>query len=100
MSISFYLMDGENISNGLYSMFVGSSLYHGGAFTGVLKAIFIFVVPSLLVGAFPLEIILNFSLFKLLLLICLTLFWLVFSIYFFYKSLRRYESNNSFGFSG
>ena len=100
MSISFYLMDGENISNGLYSMFVGSSLYHGGAFTGVLKAIFIFVVPSLLVGAFPLEIILNFSLFKLLLLICLTLFWLVFSIYFFYKSLRRYESNNFFGFSG
>lgn len=100
MSISFYLMDGENISNGLYSMFVGSSLYHGGAFTGVLKAIFIFIVPSLLVGAFPLEIILNFSLFKLLLLICLTLFWLVFSIYFFYKSLRRYESNNFFGFSG
>ena len=100
MSISFYLMDGENISNGLYSMFVGSSLYHGGAFTGVLKAIFIFIVPSLLVGAFPLEIILNFSLFKLLLLICLTLFWLVFSIYFFYKSLRRYESHNFFGFSG
>ena len=53
MSISFYLMDGENISNGLYSMFVGSSLYHGGAFTGILKIIFIFVIPSLLVGAFP-----------------------------------------------
>lgn len=100
MSISFYLMDGENISNGLYSMFVGSSLYHGGAFTGVLKGIFIFVVPSLLIGAFPLEIILSFSLFKFLLLIGLTLFWLIFSIYFFYKSLRHYESNNFFGFSG
>ncbi len=100
MSISFYLMDGENISNGLYSMFVGSSLYHGGAFTGVLKAIFIFIIPSLLLGAVPLEIVLNYSFYKVLLLIGLTLFWLVFSIYFFYKSLRKYESNNFFGFGG
>lgn len=100
MSISFYLMDGENISNGLYGMFVGSSLYHGGAFTGVLKAIFIFIVPSLLLGAVPIEIINSFSFFKILLFIILTVFWLVFSIYFFYKSLRKYESNNFFGFGG
>lgn len=100
MSISFYLMDGENISNGLYGMFVGSSLYHGGAFTGVLKAIFIFIVPSLLLGAIPIEIINSFSFVKILLFIVLTVFWLVFSIYFFYRSLRKYESNNFFGFGG
>lgn len=100
MSISFYLMDGENISNGLYGMFVGSSLYHGGAFTGVLKAIFIFIVPSLLLGAIPIEIINGFSFVKVLLFIVLTVFWLVFSIYFFYRSLRKYESNNFFGFGG
>lgn len=100
MSISFYLMDGENISNGLYSMFVGSSLYHGGAFTGILKTIFIFVIPSLLIGSFPIEIVLRFDAFKFLLLMGLTLFWLIFSIHFFYRSMRRYESNNFFGFSG
>ena len=100
MSISFYLMDGENISNGLYGMFVGSSLYHGGAFTGVLKAIFIFIVPSLLLGTIPIEIINSFSFVKILLFIVLTVFWLVFSIYFFYRSLRKYESNNFFGFGG
>lgn len=100
MSISFYLMDGENISNGLYGMFVGSSLYHGGAFTGVLKAIFIFIVPSLLLGAVPIEIINSFSFLEILLFIVLTVFWLVFSIYFFYRSLRKYESNNFFGFGG
>lgn len=100
MSISFYLMDGENISNGLYGMFVGSSLYHGGAFTGVLKAIFIFIVPSLLLGAVPIEIINSFSFLEILLFIILTVFWLVFSIYFFYRSLRKYESNNFFGFGG
>lgn len=32
-------------------------------------------------------------------LICLlTIFWLILSILFFYKSLRKYESNNFFGF--
>ena len=44
MSISFYLMDGENVSTGIYYTFVSGSLYHGGAFTGVLRAIFIFII--------------------------------------------------------
>lgn len=100
MSVSFYLMDGENISSGIYGMFLSSSLYHGGAFTGVLKIIFTFVIPSLLLGAFPIEIIINFSVYKIILFIFLTLFWLVFSIKFFYKSMERYESNNFFGFGG
>lgn len=100
MSISFYLMDGENISNGFYGLFVSSSLYHGGAFTGILKFIFIFIVPSLLLGTVPIGIINSFSLVKLLVFIGLSIFWLLFSIYFFYRSLRKYESNNFFGFGG
>ena len=98
MSISFYLMDGENISSGLYGMFLSASLYHGGAFTGVLKAIFIFIVPSLLIGSVPVEIIKNLSLKNISLIILLATFWLVISVLFFYKSLKKYESNNFFGF--
>lgn len=100
MSISFYLMDGENISSGLYGMFLSASLYHGGAFTGVLKAIFVFIVPSLLIGSVPVEIIKNLSLKNISLIILLATFWLVISVLFFYKSLKKYESNNFFGYSG
>jgi len=100
MSISFYFMDGENISQGIYGMFISASLYHGGAFTGVLKAIFVFIIPSLLLGAIPVEIVKSMSLSHICLIILLTIFWLVFSIVFFYKSLRKYESNNLFGFGG
>jgi len=100
MSISFYLMDGENISQGLYGMFVSASLYHGGAFTGILKALFVFIVPSLLLGAVPVELVKSLSLFDISLVLLLTIIWLVISIVFFYKSLKKYESNNFFGFGG
>ena len=100
MSISFYLMDGHNVSNGLYGTFVSNSLYHGGAFTGVLRAIFIFIIPSLLVGAVPVEIVKGLSLDGLIVVIFLATFWFLFSVFFFYKSLRKYESNNFFGFGG
>ena len=91
-------MDGENVSQGLYGMFVSASLYHGGAFTGILRAIFIFIIPSLLVGAVPVEIVKGLSLDGLIVVIFLATFWFLFSVFFFYKSLRKYESNNFFGF--
>lgn len=98
MSVSFYLMDGHNVSQGLYGMFLSNSLYHGGAFTGLLRVIFTFVMPSLLLGAIPVEIVKNLSITTLIMIMLLTIFWFILSIMFFYKSLRKYESNNLFGF--
>lgn len=98
MSVSFYLMDGHNVSQGLYGMFLSNSLYHGGAFTGVLRFIFIFVMPSLLLGAVPVEIVKTLSIPSLIMILALAVFWFVISIMFFYKSLKKYESNNLFGF--
>lgn len=98
MSISFYLMDGHNISDGLYGMFIGNSTYHGGAFTGILRFIFIFIMPSLLLGAVPIEIVKTLSVNSFIMIVVLTIVWLIVSVGFFYKSLRKYESNNLFGF--
>lgn len=98
MSLSFYLMDGHNVSNGFFGLFLSNSLYHGGAFTGVLKVIFIFIVPSLLAGALPVEIVKFMDINKLLLMIGLAILWFSFSVLFFNKSLKKYESNNLFGF--
>lgn len=100
MSVSFYFMEGDNISMGLFQMFLTPSLYHGGAFNKVLRIIFTFAIPALLVGAIPVEIIKDITLLKMLGILGLSIFWLVVSILFFYKSLKRYESNNFFGFGG
>lgn len=98
MTISFYLMDGSNISNGLYGTFVSNTLYHGGAFIGVLRLIFIFLIPSLVVGALPVETIKNPSLEGVISITFISIMWFYISVKFFYKSLRKYESNNLFGF--
>ena len=100
MSISFYLMDGYNVSQGIYGMFMSNSLYHGGAFTGLLRVIFTFVIPSLLLGAIPVEIVKSLSIPGIIMIILLTIFWLIISNAFFYKSMKKYESNNLFGFGG
>lgn len=98
MTISFYVMDGQNVSSGFYNTFLSNSLYHGGAFTGVLRFLFTFIMPSLLLGAVPVELVNDFSISRLLVMIISTIFWLIISIVFFNKSLKKYESNNLFGF--
>lgn len=100
VSLSFYFMEGDNISNGVFQIFLTPSLYHGGAFNKVLRIIFTFVIPALLVGAIPVEILKDISLLKIFGVLGLSIFWLAVSILFFYKSLKRYESNNFFGFGG
>ena len=97
-SFSFYFMEGENISLSIYQTFLSTSIYHGGAFTGILRKVFIYIMPALLVGAVPVEIVKNINLTKVLGIILLTMMWLYISIKFFYRSLKKYESNNFFGF--
>ena len=85
---------------GIVLLFLSNSLYHGGAFTGVLRIIFTFVIPSLLVGSLAVENVKNISLSGLLFMICTAIFWLIVSVIFFNKSLKKYESNSLFGFGG
>ena len=91
-------MDGYNVSQGLYGMFVSNSIYHGGAYTGLLRIIFTIVMPSLLLGAIPVEIIKTISLKSIIMIVLLAICWFAISIMFFYKSLKKYESNNLYGF--
>lgn len=93
-TLSFYFYDGESVSGGVLELFLTPALMHGGAFQGTLRTIFTFVLPSLLIGALPIEAIINVDINKVLLITSLTILWLMFSIIFFYKSVRRYESAN------
>lgn len=97
-AVAFYVMEGKNVVEGLYGTFLSTSLYHGGAFTGILKIFFTFVIPSLLIGAIPLELVKDFSISKLLIISGLSIFWLIISIIIFNVSLKKYDSNSLFGF--
>lgn len=93
-SISFYFMDGRNVSRMVDELFLLPSTYSGGIIQGVLRFIYTFVVPALLVGILSVEFLKNMELSKLLVILFATLGWLIFSIFFFKVSLKKYESSN------
>ena len=93
-STSFFFTDASSVTGSLFELFLTPSLFHGGAFQGVMRFIFTFAVPSLLVGALPVEIVRDISLGKLLLVSVLAIFWFVVSINIFNRAIKKYESSN------
>jgi len=93
-SLSFFFTDAESVTRGIFELFFTPSLFHGGAFQGTMRFIFTFIIPSLLIGTLPVEIIKNISIEKLLLVVFLTIFWFIVSVKFFNWSIKKYESSN------
>jgi len=93
-STSFLFIDADQATGGIFNFFLTPTIFNGGIFHGFVKFFFVFIVPSLLVGAIPIEIIKYFSFWKLLLISVLAIFWFYLSIKIFYKCVRKYESTN------
>ena len=93
-STSFFFTDASSVTGSLFELFLTPSLFHGGAFQGVMRFIFTFAVPSLLIGALPVEIVRDISLGKLLLVSVLAIFWFLVSINIFNRAIKKYESSN------
>lgn len=93
-STSFFFIDSDAVTNGFFELFLTPSLFHGGAFQGAMRFIFTFLIPSLLIGALPVEAVRDFSLLKLGVIAGLAVVWLLISIWIFNKAIRKYESSN------
>lgn len=99
-SISFYFSDPNSVAMGLLELFLTPSMFHGGAFQGVLRLFFTFIVPSLVIGSLPVEIIRHMDYSYLFVIIGLALGWFTIAIKIFYLSVKNYESSNFFTFGG
>lgn len=93
-STSFFFMDSNAVTNGLFELFLTPALFHGGAFQGIMRFIFTFLIPSLLIGALPVEAVRNVSLNKLALIGLLAILFLIISTKIFSKAIKKYESSN------
>lgn len=93
-STSFFFIDANSVTGSLFELFFTPALFHGGAFQGVMRFIFTFLIPSLLIGTLPVEIVRNFSLNNLLLVSVLGSIWFVVSIKIFNYAVKKYESSN------
>ena len=93
-SASFFFTDASSVTESLFELFFTPSIFHGGAFQGAMRFIFTFIIPSLLIGTLPVEIVRDISLGKLLLVSLLAIFWFVISINIFNRAVKKYESSN------
>jgi ABC-2 type transport system permease protein len=93
-SVSFYFIDAQNVANGIFEIFFTPALFHGGVFQGVTRFVYTFLIPSLLIGILPVEIVRDTSLSQFALISCLSLMWLVLSVKIFNRAVRKYESAN------
>ncbi len=93
-SLGFIFTDGESTVAGFFEIFFTPTLFHAGAFTGVLRFVFTFVVPSLVVAGLPVEAVRDMSIVKLTVIVGMSLVWAVLAVWFFGKMIQKYESSN------
>jgi ABC-2 type transport system permease protein len=93
-STSFLFTDANSVTNGLFELFMTPSLFHGGAFQGAMRLVFTFFIPSLIIGALPVEIVKNISLGQLAVVGVIAVAWFFLSLKLFSWGVKKYESTN------
>jgi ABC-2 type transport system permease protein len=97
-SCVFWFQNSNSIIDGLFELLLTPALFYGGAFTGWVKKFFIYIIPSFLLGNIAIEVIKNPTWQMYVIVSSITLFWIVFALYIFRISVRRYESSNFINF--
>ena len=93
-TVSFFFTDAFNITRALLQLFLNPSLQPGGLFDGAMHFFFTFVIPALLVGNVPAQILRDMTWSTVALFGIGAVAWLGAAILFFYRAIRRYESGN------
>lgn len=96
-SVLFWFPEGDFLAHHLFRSFMRPAWLPFSLFSGAIKFIFIFIIPSLLISGLPLEALKTRSISLIFGLGATSLIWFGFSVWFFYFSVRRYESGNTLG---
>ncbi|WP_027631754.1 ABC transporter permease [Clostridium hydrogeniformans] len=93
-SLSFYIGNGEGVSNLMGEFMVNFSIYPKEIFKGGVKFIIYTIIPAGFTSHIPIELIKDFNIRDFLMLIGVTIIWSVLAYMIFYKGLKKYESGN------
>ncbi len=95
--VSFFIPDAHSIAHNLFEVFLSPSLYPGGLFQGALRFVFVFIIPSLLVGGLPAEAAIANNGWLYLFIWAMAAAWTAFTLMLLGKAVKRYESGNLTG---
>jgi ABC-2 type transport system permease protein len=96
-SLAFYIKDVEGWGQQIMNIFLHLSTQPGSIYIGGMKLFLMFVFPAGMLTFIPVEMITNPTSGGILTAVGITAMFLLFSVCFFYRGLKRYESGNVFG---
>ena len=93
-SMSFWIVKSEMLSSTLSNIMINFATYPGTIFKNFIKIILYTVIPVGISNYLPVDIIVNFNIYKFLIAILFTIFITLLSVGVFYRGLKRYSSSN------
>jgi len=99
-SLTFYFKYFEQIARTAREVFLTFAFYPFSIYSGFTRFFLLFIIPAGFVGGISVEILISFSLKWFLIQILASIFFLSFSVWFFYHGLKRYESGNVIAMRG
>jgi ABC-2 type transport system permease protein len=95
--VSFLIPEAQFIAHNFFEVFLSPSLYPGGLFQGALRFVFIFIIPSLLVGGLPAEAAISYNGWLYLFIWAMAAAWTTLTLALLGRAVQRYESGNLTG---
>lgn len=93
-SLSFWINKADMAADTMNSLMTNFATYPDTIFKGAVKAILYVIVPVGFTAYIPIELLVEFNILKLLLIILVTVIFVSLAFIVFYKGLKRYSSSN------
>lgn len=95
--IGFFIPDSSEIATYSFDLMFGPSLYPSGVYQGVVRFIFLFILPTIAIAGLPVEAVKNVDVLKISIIWILAVFWTLAALWVLRKGVKRYESSNLTG---
>ncbi len=95
--IAFFIPDSSVLSRNLFEVFFAPSMYPAGLYQNWVRAVFLYVIPSLAIGGVPIEAIRDQRISILFLIWGLSFAWFLLTLFLLQRAIRKYESGNLTG---
>lgn len=93
-SLAFYMGNSQGISGLVLEFMISFSIYPEGIYKGFAKYIIYTIVPAAFITLIPVRLLQYFSWRWFIILLAVSVAWIIFAYWFFYKGLKKYESGN------
>lgn len=95
--LAFFVPDSSILSRNLFEAFFAPSMYPASLYQGVVRTVFLYIIPSLMIGGLPVEAIRDHRASLLGFSWGISLVWMLLTLVLLRRAIRRYESGNLTG---